>query len=284
MTSKVQQDRWRGLPVFDAVGHKFHLTSRELRMVAPDKYVFLYDFLGAAILVLADVHGYRETLGPVMAVVLWYGMILLVTALYHVFLLLALLLSKKRPKFFLYLPLVGFASLSIGTFIVNFFYALLMGEPYTFEMATRHMFFNVAMGVLFETIFMLFVFPKVMLRIAPEEFLPVQETPAPPPPRILSIAGRSFPVGDIISISSQDHYLEIVTRAATELLRGRMADVLGQLTESDGISPHRSHWVARNAIDRIGGKSGAKTLLLHNNTEIPIARARVADVQAWLAG
>lgn len=254
-----------------------------MRMVAPDRYVFLYDFLAASILVLANVHGYRDTLGAPMAVVLWYGMILLVTALYHVFLVLALLLSKKQPKFFLYLPLVGFASLSIATFIVNFFYALMVGEPYTFEMASRHMLFNVAMGVLFETIFMLFVFPKVISRIAPEEAGTVPE-PRPAPSRILSIAGRSFPVNDIISISSQDHYLEIAMAASKELLRGRMADVLGQLTETDGISPHRSHWVARAAIEGIGGKSGAKTLVLSNDTEIPIARTKLADVKAWYEG
>ncbi len=284
MKPEQQQESWRGLPVYDAFGHKFHLTSREMSMIAPDRYVFLYDFLAASILVLANVHGYRDSLGPLMAMVLWYGMILLVTALYHVVLVLALLLSKKHLKFFLYLPFVGLIALSVATLVVNFFYSLLVGEPYTLEMATRHIFFNVIMGILFETIFMLFVFPKVSERIETGSNTGTGSENRETTERKLAIAGRHFPVRDIISISSQDHYLEIVTTGVTELLRGRMADVLGQLADADGISPHRSHWVARTAIEKIGGKSGARTLVLSNESEIPIARTKLAGVKSWYEG
>ena len=100
--------------------------------------------------------------------------------------------------------------------------------------------------------------------------------------RSVFLAGKTFAADEIDLISSQDHYLEVKTPDSSELLRGRMSDVVGQLAAEDGVTPHRSHWVARRVIENVGGKSGAKTLVLKDGTQIPIARARVAKVQAWL--
>lgn len=98
----------------------------------------------------------------------------------------------------------------------------------------------------------------------------------------VQIAGKKFRQEDGRRVSSQDHYVEITTENEKVLLRGRLVDVTNQLTGVDGITPHRSHWVARRAVVSISSKSGGKTLLLTDETEIPIARARIGDVQKWI--
>ena len=59
-------------------------------------------------------------------------------------------------------------------------------------------------------------------------------------------------------------------------------DVADQLSEVEGIMPHRSHWVARGAVSRMAGNANKKVLVLGSGEVVPIARGRVAEVQEWL--
>lgn len=274
----MHQDDWRGLPIYDAIGRKFHLTIREMRHAAPSPWMLVWDLLATAILVLGNVHGYRDVLPVPLVAVLWFTMILTITVFYLLILVLCIKVSKRFSGFFIYFPVVGFISMTITTFINNFNYSLMSGEAYTFELASSHLLFNIVLGFLFETLFMLFVFPVVLADFDNESD---EEEPVAAPRNVI-IAGKTIAVDEINSISSQDHYLEVKTRTSCELHRGRLADVVGQLAAEDGVTPHRSHWVARRVIESVGGKSGAKTLVLKDGTQIPIARARVVKVQAWL--
>ena len=278
--SELQQESWRGLPVFDAIGRKFHLTTREMRHSAPDPWMIVWDLLAVAILVLANVHGYRESLSIPIAAVLWLSMILTVTVFYLSILLICIAISKRFFRFAIYFPVVGIISMTASTFLSNYYYSLFSGEIYTFELASSHLLFNLLLGFLFETLFMFFVYPVILAGIGDDK--DSGET-ADLADRIV-IAGKTFLVNEIGSISSQDHYLEVKTDTSSELLRGRLTDVVGQLPDEYGVTPHRSHWVSRRAIEGIGGKSGAKTLVLKDGTSVPIARARVVDVRAWLDG
>ena len=278
MESGLHQESWRGLPIYDAIGRKFHLTTREMRYSAPNPWMFVWDFLAVAILVLSNVHGYREALSVPLAAVLWFTMILTITAFYLLILFICIKISKRFSWFVIYFPVVGFVSMAITTFLNNFNYSLLSGEAYTFELASSHLLFNLLLGFLFETLFMLYVYPVILAGLDSENDDEEKQSVA----NTIVIAGKTFLVNEIGSISSQDHYLEVKTDTSSELLRGRLADVVGQLSEEYGVTPHRSHWVSRQVIEGLGGKSGAKTLVLKDGTNIPIARARVADVKAWL--
>jgi len=82
----------------------------------------------------------------------------------------------------------------------------------------------------------------------------------------------------LVSISADLHYLNVVTR------RGR-ATVLGSLGEAErelgecGVRIHRSHWVARDAIRRLRRTAGGWRCELMDGRSLPVSRRRAADVK-----
>jgi hypothetical protein len=277
MKPKLHQDDWRGLPVYDVIGRKFHLTIRQMRHSTPSPWMLVWDLLAVAILVLSNVHSYRDTLSIPLAAVFWIIMILTITVFYLLILYLGMLISKRFSGFFIYFPVVGFIAMTITTFLSNFNYSLMSGEAYTFELASSHLLFNIALGFLFETLFMIFVYPVVLADFDNDE---VEDTV--PIARSVTIAGTPFMSDEIRSVSSQDHYVEVATKTSKTLLRARLADVVAQLSGDDGIMPHRSYWVARSAVSQMTGNANKKALILDTGDEVPIARGRVAEVQVWL--
>ena len=239
--------------------------------------MYTWNLLALAILVLANVHHYQDFLGIPLAALLWLITIFTITAFYLLILALGMAISKRYEGFFVYFPVVGLIAMTITTFVSSFSYALMSGETYTLELATTHLLFNLALGFLFETLFMFFVYPVILQNFDSRSENDVADVAT----REVIIAGKAFAVSQINYVSSQDHYLQVNTASSNELLRGRLADVVAQLSGADGIVPHRSHWVSRSVVDSIGGKSGAKILNLTDGTQIPIARSKVSRVQKW---
>jgi hypothetical protein len=77
---------------------------------------------------------------------------------------------------------------------------------------------------------------------------------------------------DLISISSQDHYLQVVTSKGSELILMRLSDAIQALPQDMGLQIHRSHWVARSAIIELIKEGGKWELLLKNDTRLPVSR------------
>lgn len=84
---------------------------------------------------------------------------------------------------------------------------------------------------------------------------------------------------DLISISVADHYIEVDTRAGRDTLLLRLSDAEAELADYPGLRVHRSHWVAREEIAGFVRHGHTGTLTMSNGREIPVARARVKDVQ-----
>lgn len=51
--------------------------------------------------------------------------------------------------------------------------------------------------------------------------------------------------GKLISLSVQDHYVEVTTSAGTSLILMRLSDAMRETGDVEGLQVHRSHWVAR---------------------------------------
>ncbi len=85
----------------------------------------------------------------------------------------------------------------------------------------------------------------------------------------------------LVSISSDLHYLQVVTR------RGR-ATVLGSLAEAEselgrrGLRIHRSHWVALDAIRRLHRNAQGWRCELHDGRSLPVSRRRAAEIKERL--
>lgn len=143
--------------------------------------------------------------------------------------------------------------------------------------------------------FLMVVF--VLDRILPSDGdTPVQtETPPPAPrpqaavapanlPDRIELRGEVFAPDDLLAVSSEEHYLRVVTRGRTRFLRGRMSDVEDALPAQIGLRIHRSHWVAAQAVEGLKRRPAGWTVALTGGQEVPVARARVAAVRAWVAG
>ncbi|MFK0205369.1 LytTR family DNA-binding domain-containing protein [Agrobacterium sp. NPDC090283] len=89
--------------------------------------------------------------------------------------------------------------------------------------------------------------------------------------------------GDLLRLSVQDHYTEIVTTRGRQLVLLRFVDALREIGDTPGLQVHRSHWVAHANVISLRKAAGRFYIVTHDGTEIPVSRSRNAAVQACFA-
>lgn len=89
--------------------------------------------------------------------------------------------------------------------------------------------------------------------------------------------------GDLMRLSVQDHYTEIVTTRGRQFVLLRFADALREIGETQGLQVHRSHWVADTNVVSLRREAGRFHIVTHDGAEIPVSRSRNAAVQARFA-
>lgn len=89
---------------------------------------------------------------------------------------------------------------------------------------------------------------------------------------------------NLLHLHMQDHYLEVHTDRGSELLLMRFRDALREVEDLDGAQVHRSHWIARAALERVGRRNGRTVLHLVNGSEVPVSRTFSADLRdrGWI--
>ncbi|MEX0969015.1 MAG: LytTR family DNA-binding domain-containing protein [Paracoccaceae bacterium] len=114
---------------------------------------------------------------------------------------------------------------------------------------------------------------------------------APRPPKAahhdpeLHLMARLTPANraPLVRLEAQDHYLLVVTCKGQELVLMRMADAMAELANASGMQVHRSHWVARRAMQSLRRDGGRMWLVLANGGgEVPVSRANQAGLRALL--
>ena len=78
--------------------------------------------------------------------------------------------------------------------------------------------------------------------------------------------------GELLFMSMQDHYVEIVTRKGRELVLLRLADAISEAGSATGIQVHRSHWVAFSGISSVKRDGGKTSVIMSDGTELPVSR------------
>ncbi len=87
--------------------------------------------------------------------------------------------------------------------------------------------------------------------------------------------------GQLIALSSEDHYVRAHSVAGSELMLIRLRDAIAELDPAlEGMQVHRSWWVARNAVASHKTTDRALRLVLTNGLEVPVARDRIAPLKA----
>ena len=107
---------------------------------------------------------------------------------------------------------------------------------------------------------------------------PTPQATKPEAPRIL----QRLPLekrGRLISISVQDHYVEIVTSAGAALILLRLTDAISEVPRDAGLQVHRSHWIATSEV-KSARRDGAKAVLtMSDGRDIPVSRTYVQAVK-----
>ena len=105
--------------------------------------------------------------------------------------------------------------------------------------------------------------------IEPRNYLP--RTHDSKRPRLLRRVPR-LTDAQVIRITSQGHFVEIVTDAGTERIRMPLSDPVDAMDNVPGHLVHRCHWVAEEAIAGSETVSGKAQLRLHNGDTVPVSR------------
>lgn len=100
--------------------------------------------------------------------------------------------------------------------------------------------------------------------------------PAPlPEPEIAQIGERRFALAELISVRTEDHYLNVVTRSGRSLLRAKLSEVAALHGGRHGVQINRSEWVAFAAIVAMRDEGNGQIVLdLINGDSATVARTR----------
>ena len=90
--------------------------------------------------------------------------------------------------------------------------------------------------------------------------------------------------GELHHLRMQDHYIEVHTDKGMEMVLLRFRDALREVEDIEGMQVHRSHWVARAAVDAVERRDGRITLRLVNGNRVPVSRSFVPALRArdWI--
>lgn len=78
--------------------------------------------------------------------------------------------------------------------------------------------------------------------------------------------------GEVLRITVRDHFVDVVTTAGTHSIRLRFADAVEETEPLEGFCTHRSHWVARRAVEGVEREDGRISLRLKNGDMVPVSR------------
>lgn len=116
---------------------------------------------------------------------------------------------------------------------------------------------------------------------------------APPPAEAAPEAARQSPFlrripaklgTELLWLSAEDHYIRVTTPLGSDLILCRLSDAIAELGGAAGQRVHRSHWVARGAVDAVERKDGKTVLRLTNGDSVPVSQSYAPALKAagWL--
>lgn len=108
---------------------------------------------------------------------------------------------------------------------------------------------------------------------------PDPELAPPAEPRLMRRLPPDF-AGPILRLTSEDHFVDVIASDHRHRLRMRLADAMDEMDPVEGYCTHRSHWVARDAIEG-AERDGVKVMLrLSNGDLVPVSRTYRPKLEA----
>ncbi|MBZ8118598.1 LytTR family transcriptional regulator [Roseovarius sp. LXJ103] len=86
--------------------------------------------------------------------------------------------------------------------------------------------------------------------------------------------------GEVLRLSANGHFTEVVTTRGSHTLRLRMKDAIDETEPIAGYCTHRSHWVSQDAICRIERENAHKVfVVLCNEDRVPVSRSFRSELE-----
>lgn len=121
----------------------------------------------------------------------------------------------------------------------------------------------------------------VYLRVAARLGLQDIQKPQTPAPFLKRLSYELG--GQILSLSMQDHYVEVTTAKGTELILIRLQDAVNEMGAIAGMQIHRSHWVALSGMRQLKRQNGKLLIELVDGRTLPVSRTYAQTVRTILA-
>lgn len=77
---------------------------------------------------------------------------------------------------------------------------------------------------------------------------------------------------EVLRLSANDHFVHVMADTGEHVLRMRMRDAVAEMDEVAGSMVHRSHWVARAAIQGLRADGTKVFVVLKNGDHVPVSR------------
>jgi len=85
--------------------------------------------------------------------------------------------------------------------------------------------------------------------------------------------------GELIALSVQDHYVEVVTTRGRGLVLMRLSDAIRETAPAAGLQVHRSHWAALGHVHAVARRGDGAVLTMATGDDIPVSRRYVPQVR-----
>lgn len=83
----------------------------------------------------------------------------------------------------------------------------------------------------------------------------------------------------LLYLSMQDHYVDVRTDRGGTLVLMRLADAIAETRGVDGLQIHRSHWIARDAVETAERSNRRLSLRMSDGAVLPVSRSCLAAVR-----
>jgi len=84
--------------------------------------------------------------------------------------------------------------------------------------------------------------------------------------------------GELVSMTSELHYVKVKTTVGNGLLLYNLRDAISEVDPASGIQIHRSHWVALSHITKLKKVKDGYVCELSSGDIFPVSRRRVSEV------
>ena len=106
---------------------------------------------------------------------------------------------------------------------------------------------------------------------------PIEEAELEPAARLAKRLPEGT-AGPILRLSGKNRFVEVVTPCGRHDVRMRLADAVEEMGGVEGFFTHRSHWVAREAIQNVERKGGKHYVVSADEKRIPVSRGKLPEL------